>query len=102
MPRIRLLSLFSVLLMLFMVSAAGSQTREVSKDVKSKLFKQVLDADRELRECVAQDEGGVSAAEEAATVEEVDLNGDGVPEYEVTPAGSCACGMVNCSIYIFR
>ena len=99
MARIKLLAF---LLMLLAVSIAGAQNREASKDVKSKLFKQLLAENRELRECVEQEEGGVRAAEEAATVEEVDLNRDGVPEYEVAPSGPCACGMVNCELYVYR
>lgn len=80
----------------------GSQKREASKEVRSKLFKQVMSDMTELRECVAREEGGVRTAEEGTTVEEVDLNRDGVPEYEVGLSSSCACGMVNCSIYLYR
>lgn len=99
MARIKLLAL---LLTLLAVSIAGAQNREASKEVKSKLFKQLLSENRELRECVEQEEGGIRAAEEAATVEEVDLNRDGAPEYEVSPSGPCACGMVNCELYVYR
>jgi hypothetical protein len=35
-------------------------------------------------------------------VEERDLNRNGVPEYEVSLSGACVCGMVNCSIYLYR
>lgn len=99
MARIKLVAF---LVMLLAVSVASSQTREASKDVKSKLFKQLLTENRELRKCMEEEEGGVRAAEEAATVEEVDLNRDGVPEYEVSPSGPCACGMVNCELYVYR
>lgn len=102
MARVKLLTLFSTLLMLFAVSSASSQTREASKEVKSKLFKQLLTESRDLRECMEQEDGGLRAAEEAATVEEVDLNRDGVMEYEVSPAGPCVCGMVNCELYVYR
>lgn len=80
----------------------GAQKREASKEVRSKLFKQVMSDIADLRDCIAREEGGVRAAEEGTTVEEVDLNRDGVPEYEVGLASSCACGMVNCSIYLYR
>ena len=80
----------------------GTQTREASKEVRSKLFKQVMTDIEELRKCIETDEGGLSAAEEKATVGEVDLNRDGVPEYEVGISGGCACGTVNCAIYLYR
>ena len=79
-----------------------TQNREAPKDVRSKLFKQVLADFSELRECIQKEEGGVRAAEEDTTVEEVDLNRDGVPEYEVGLTSTCACGMANCSIYLYR
>jgi len=82
--------------------APAAQKREPSKEVRSKLFNQLLAENKELRECIEGEEGGVRAAEEATTVEEVDLNRDGVSEYEVGPSGRCTCGMVNCSIYIYR
>lgn len=82
-------------------ATSGAQEREVSKEVRSKLFKQVL-ADIDLRECYEKEEGGLRAAEEKTTIFEVDLNRDGVPEYDVELSGGCACGMVNCSIYLYR
>lgn len=75
--------------------------KEASKEVKSKVFKQVL-ADVELRDCIEKEEGGVARAEENTTVFEVDLNRDGLSEYEVDLSTPCACGMVNCSIYLYR
>jgi len=36
------------------------------------------------------------------TVEEHDLNRDGVKEYEVQLAGMCSCGAQNCTIYLYR
>ena len=80
----------------------GAQNREASKEVKSKLFKQVLADFGELRECIEREEGGARTAEEGTTVEEVDLNRDGVQEYQVGLSSPCACGMVNCSIYLYR
>lgn len=76
--------------------------REVSKEVRSKLFKQVMADYSEVRECAEHEEGGASAAEEKMSVEAVDLNHDGVSEYEVELSGTCMCGMVNCSIYLYR
>ena len=61
-----------------------AQQREVSRDVRSKLFKQVLADYPDVRECIANAEGGARAAEENMTVEEQDLNRDRVPEYEVS------------------
>lgn len=76
--------------------------REVPKEIRSKLFKQVTADYSDVRECVEHDEGGASAAEEKMSVEAVDLNRDGVSEYEVELSGTCMCGMVNCSIYLYR
>ncbi len=79
------------------------ETRSQSKkEVRSKLFKQVLVDDPDVRECAEKEEGGTRAAEENMSVEEVDLNRDGVSEYEVELSGPCACGMVNCSIFLYR
>jgi hypothetical protein len=78
------------------------QKREASKELRSKVFQQLLADYTELRECVEKEEGGIRAAEEGTTVEEIDLNRDGVPEYEVGPSSACACGMVNCAIYLYR
>jgi hypothetical protein len=89
-----------------LLSLAVSQThheqRESKKDVRSKLFKQVLADYPDVRECVEKEEGGSRTAEENTTVEEVDLNRDGVTEYQVEMSGPCVCGMVNCSIYVYR
>src|ERR1044072_5330464 len=76
--------------------------REPAKDVRSKLFKQVLTDSPDVRECIEKEEGGTRAAEENMTVDEIDLNRDGVPEYDVELSGPCACGMVNCTIYLYR
>jgi hypothetical protein len=87
----------------FVIAVSGlAQKREASKEVRSKLFKQLMADFTELRECAEKEEGGIRAAEENSTVEEVDLNRDGVPEYEVGVSSPCACGMVNCSIYLYR
>ena len=67
--------------------------REASKDVRGKLFKQVMADFPDVRECVT---------EENLTVMEVDLNHDGVPEYDVESSGPCVCGMVNCLIWLYR
>jgi len=83
------------------VLISGAQKREASKEVRSKLFREVM-TDTDLRSCIEQDEGGAVAAEEGTSVDEVDLNRDGVPEYEVRLSSGCVCGAVNCSIYIYR
>jgi len=85
--------------------AANAQAhgeKEAAKDVRSKLFKQVLAEYPDVRECVEKEEGGIRAAEENTSVEEVDLNRDGVSEYQVGLSSPCVCGMVNCSIYVYR
>lgn len=76
--------------------------QEPSKVVRAKLFKQVLAEDGELRECLKEQEGGVSAAEQGMTVELLDLNRDGIKEYEVQLSGMCSCGAHNCNIYLYR
>jgi hypothetical protein len=92
-----------VLFVAVLGSASPEQhTREASANIRSKLFRQVLADFKDLRECIEQEEGGARAAEEKTTIEEVDLNRDGVPEYEVEMGGACACGAANCSIYIYR
>jgi hypothetical protein len=76
--------------------------REAPKEVRSKLFKKALADNPDVRECVEKEEGGARAAEENMSVEEVDLNRDGVSEYDVELSGPCVCGMVNCTIYVYR
>ena len=78
-----------------------SQQREAPKEVRSRLFKQVLEDSGE-RDCIEKEEGGIRAAEEKLYIDEVDLNRDGVWEYEVELSTPCTCGMVNCSIYLYR
>lgn len=75
---------------------------EPSKEVRTKLFQQVLADDAELRDCLKEQEGGAAAAQEGMTVEELDLNRDGVKEYEVQLSGMCGCGAQNCAIYVYR
>ena len=75
---------------------------EPSKDVRSRLFKQVLAEDAELRECLKEQQGGAGPTEDDVTVEELDLNRDGVKEYEVQLSGMCSCGAHNCNIYLYR
>ena len=75
---------------------------EPSKEVRTKLFKQVLADDAEVRECLKEQEGGAAAAQENMSVEELDLNRDGVKEYEVQLSGMCSCGAHNCTIYLYR
>ena len=84
------------------VTPAQAPAKEAPRDVRSKLFKQVMADYPDVRECVTNEEGGTRAAEENMSAYEVDLNRDGVPEYEVGISGPCDCGMVNCSIYLYR
>src|ERR1044071_7370760 len=91
----------AVVFIIFSLFGAAAQ-REVPKEIRSKLFKQVMADYSEVRECAEHEEGGASAAEEKMSVEPVDLNRDGVSEYEVELSGTCMCGMVNCSIYLYR
>ena len=81
---------------------AQAPAKEAPKDVRSKLFKQVMADYPDVRECVTNEEGGTRAAEENMSAYEVDLNRDGASEYEVGISGPCDCGMVNCSIYLYR
>ena len=75
---------------------------EPSKEVRTKLFKQVVADDAELRECLKEQGDGEAVAQENMTVEELDVNRDGVKEYEVQLAGICSCGAHNCTIYLYR
>jgi hypothetical protein len=75
---------------------------EPSKEVRTRLFKQVVADDPDLRDCLKDQEGGAAAAQENMTVEARDLNRDGVKEYEVQLSGMCACGAQNCTIYLYR
>lgn len=98
-------SFFALILGLFAFSVAAhaqAPAKEAPKNVRSKLFKQVLADYPETRECITNEEGGARAAEENTSAFEVDLNRDGVPEYEVGIPGECDCGMVNCPIYLYR
>ena len=96
----------AALLIIFTLTGATAKTqthtqREAPKEVRSRLFKQVL-ADSGERDCIEKEEGGIRAAEENMSVEAVDLNRDGVSEYEVELSSPCTCGMVNCSIFVYR
>jgi hypothetical protein len=79
--------LFNLVMFAVVVVGAKAQDtggkREVSAEVRSKLFKQVMSDMDEFRECVQQAEGGPSAAQENTYIEEVELNRDGVKEYHV-------------------
>jgi len=79
-----------------------AQQHDDKQEVRAKLFNQVLSDFKDVRECLEQEEGGLRKAQEDMNVEEHDLNRDGVNEYEVELSGPCTCGMVNCSIYIYR
>jgi hypothetical protein len=87
---------------LLLTVVAKAQQHNDKQELRARLFNQVLSDFKDLRECMEQEEGGSRKAQENMTVEELDLNNDGVKEYEVEMSGPCACGMVNCSIYIYR
>ena len=93
---------FIVLTCLLFVVVVQAQQHDDKQDLRAKLFNQVLNDFKDLRECFEQGEGGLRKAQEDMTIEEVDLNRDGVNEYQVEMSGPCACGMVNCSIYMYR
>jgi hypothetical protein len=93
--------LIAINCLLFAV-VVSAQQHDDKQELRAKLFNQVLAEFKDLRECMEQEEGGLRKAQENMTVEELDLNNDGVKEYEVEMSGPCACGMVNCSIYIYR
>ena len=87
---------------LLFASIVSAQQHDDKQDLRAKLFNQVLSDFKDLRECMEQEEGGLRKAQENMTIEEIDLNRDGVNEYQVEMSGPCACGMVNCSIYVYR
>ena len=96
------ISAFIVINCLLFAVVVNAQQHDDKRELRTKLFNQVLNDFKDLRECMEKEEGGLRAAQENMTVEELDLNGDGVREYEVEMSGPCACGMVNCSIYVYR
>src|SRR5215218_10153189 len=93
---------FIAITCLLLVVVAQAQQHDDKQELRTKLFNQVLSDFKDLRECMEQEEGGLRKGQENMTIEELDLNRDGVNEYEVEMSGPCACGMVNCSIYIYR
>lgn len=96
-----IVSLVAITCLLFVVVVATAQQKQ-NEQLRAKLFNQVLSDFKDLRECLQEEEGGLPKAQENMNVEAHDLNRDGVNEYEVEISGPCACGMVNCSIYIYR
>ena len=93
---------FIIAITLLFAVLAQAQQHDDKQDLRAKLFNQVLSDFKDLRECMEQEEGGLRKAQENMTVEEVDLNRDGANEFQVEMSGPCACGMVNCSIYVYR
>jgi hypothetical protein len=87
---------------LLFAGMAKAQQHDDKQDLRAKLFNKVLSDFKDVRECLEQEEGGLAKAQENMNVEELDLNNDGVKEYEVELSGPCSCGMVNCSIYVYR
>ena len=101
-PRARSIAASIAINCLLFAVAVKAQQHDDKQDLRAKLFNQVLSDFKDLRECMEQEEGGLRKGQENMTIEELDLNRDGVNEYEVEMSGPCACGMVNCSIYIYR
>ena len=93
---------FIAITCLLFAVVAQAQQHDNKQELRTKIFNQVLSDFKDLRECMEQEEGGLRKAQENMTLEEVDLNRDGVNEYHVEMSGPCACGMVNCSIYMYR
>ena len=91
-----------VSLVLFVALGVFAFQEGPSKDVRARLFKQIVAEDAELRDCLKEPQDGSRPSEEDMTVEELDLNRDGVKEYEVQLSGMCACGAHNCTIYLYR
>src|SRR4030095_6171584 len=79
-----------------------NKPREASSEIRNKLFQQLLDDYAELRDCLKTEEGGIGAAREGMSAEGRDLNGDGIPEFDVELTGTCSCGAHNCSIWLYR
>ena len=106
--RILIFPLLSLLAFETTFARQGSQEtprnkrREASSELRNKLFQQLLDDYAELRDCLKTEEGGIGAARDSMTAEEVDLNGDGIPEFELQLTGTCSCGAHNCSIWVYR
>jgi hypothetical protein len=97
----RATSFIAITCLLFSV-VVKAQQHDDKQELRTKLFNQVLSDFKDVRECLEQEAGGLRKAQEDMNVEEHDLNRDGVNEYEVELSGPCTCGMVNCSIYIYR
>jgi hypothetical protein len=92
-----------VVALLFVASVAlPAPPQQVAPEVRGELFEQLLASRPDLLECVKGEAGGEEAAREEVTAGEMDLNGDGRPEFEVGLAGRCACGEHNCSTWVFR
>src|SRR5215213_7154026 len=100
--RTRSIVVFIAINFLLCVVVVKPQQHNDGQELRVKLFNQVLNDFKDLRECMEEEEGGLRKAQENMNVEDLDLNNDGVKEYEVEMSGPCACGMVNCSIYIYR
>src|SRR5215217_275715 len=100
-PRTRSTVAFIAINCLLFAMAVKAQQHDDKQDLRAKLFNQVLSDFKDLRECMEQEKGGLRKAQDDMTIEELDLNRDGVNEYQVEMSGPCSCGMVNCSIYIY-
>ena len=97
----RVKSFIAITCLLFVVMAHAQQ-HDDKQELRARLFNQVLSDFPDLRDCMKEEEDRLRKGQENMTIEEVDLNRDGVNEYQVEMSGPCACGMVNCSIYVYR
>lgn len=100
--RARFVAAFIAISCLLWASLVTAQQHDDKQELRARLFKQVLADFPDIRECLEQDQDELRTAQENMNVEEHDLNGDGVNEYQVEMSGACSCGMVNCSIYFYR
>src|ERR1044072_4579604 len=99
--RRRAKSFIAITCLLFGV-VVQAQQHDDKQELRAKLFNQGLNDYKDVRECLEQEAGGGRKAHGDTTVEEHDLNRDGVNEYQGELSGPSTCGMVNCSIYIYR
>ena len=86
------------------VQRAGAPApQQVNARVRQELLAQLLKDRADLVECLAQEGPGRKAEYLAnVSVEAVELNGDGRPEYFVEPQGGCDCGAHNCDLFVYR
>jgi hypothetical protein len=83
---------------------AGSQDKKPSPEAPPDLVKQLVRDSTETKACLDKHEGAVESI--GLTLEEIDLDGDGTPEYilRVTsdPDDCGLCGVVKCPQWVYR